>query len=72
MIVLNREATGDAVRSAGKSVAGELEFMPVEIRGAGSLNGNSQPLFIVDGVPFPARIVSAAQAEGFKTPLNGF
>jgi TonB-linked SusC/RagA family outer membrane protein len=43
----------------------------VEIRGANSLNGNNPPLFIVDGAPFPARIVSTSQAMGLKTPLTG-
>jgi TonB-linked SusC/RagA family outer membrane protein len=59
-------------RAAGVVVSenGDGE-MTVEIRGGNSLNGSNPPLFVVDGVPFPARIISAANAAGFKNPLTG-
>ncbi|MDR0394865.1 MAG: SusC/RagA family TonB-linked outer membrane protein [Tannerella sp.] len=45
--------------------AGSLE---ITVRGANSITGDNTPLFIVNGVPFPAKIISSASVS---TPLTG-
>src|SRR5690606_40473528 len=47
----------------------------IRIRGSSSLNGNSDPLIVVDGVPYPTEIssdfnFSTANAEDFGALIN--
>jgi len=55
-------------RIAGLVISETDAGMEITVRGSNSINGDNTPLFIVNGVPFPFKIVNSQSAV---TPLTG-
>jgi len=70
-----QRAETDPIRALSGKVAGVNitgaggapgQSTKINIRGFSSLNGNTQPLFVVDGIPFDNKVASSGQATQFS------
>lgn len=72
LAALSGRAPGVYVQTQNGLPGGDIQ---VQIRGRNSIGAGNQPLYVIDGVPYPATPLNSGQgnligANGFTSPLN--